>query len=104
MMEKEELQATYGGGVSWLVIGGVIAGVISFLGGFLDGITRPLKCNKQKGRKNMKLNSEELLQIEGGSSITASMVSAIVDGFQKIFELGRAFGSAISHFVKRNFC
>ncbi len=46
MMEKEELQATYGGGVSWLVIGGVIAGVISFLGGFLDGITRPLKCNK----------------------------------------------------------
>ena len=45
-MEKEELLATCGGGVSWLVIGGVIAGVISFLGGFLDGITRPLKCNK----------------------------------------------------------
>ena len=52
----------------------------------------------------MKLNSEELLQIEGGASITASMVNAIVDGFQKIFELGRAFGSAVSRFVKRSFC
>lgn len=54
--------------------------------------------------ENMKLNSQELLQIEGGASITASMVNAIVDGFQKIFELGRAFGSAISRFVKKNFC
>ena len=45
MMSKEELSAITGGGVSWLVIGGIIAGVISFFGGFLDGITRPLKCN-----------------------------------------------------------
>ena len=46
MMNQQELESTVGGGVSWLVIGGVIVGVLAFLGGFLDGITRPLKCNK----------------------------------------------------------
>ncbi len=45
-MSKDELMAISGGGINWALIGGALIGVITFIGGFLDGLTRPLSCNK----------------------------------------------------------
>ncbi len=46
MMKKEELLTVSGGGANWALIGGVLVGILAFFGGFLDGLTRPLSCNK----------------------------------------------------------
>ncbi len=43
-LNKEEMIAINGGGVSgWVVLG--IGTLLVFLGGLLDGFTRPLSCN-----------------------------------------------------------
>ncbi len=51
----------------------------------------------------MKLKPNELMNVIGGG-ITASMINAIVDGFQLIFDIGKSIGSSISRLVTRRAC
>jgi len=44
MLNQNELQAISGGSI-WTKAG-IIGGIIAFLAGFLDGLQRPLTCNK----------------------------------------------------------
>ena len=46
MLKKQELQTICGGGVNLYVLGGILVGVFTFLGGVLDGLSRPLSCHK----------------------------------------------------------
>ncbi len=45
MMSDNELKTVCGGAVNW-VLCGTIGGIITFLSGFLDGLFRPIACNK----------------------------------------------------------
>lgn len=51
-----------------------------------------------------ELNKKEMLDIEGGSSITATMVSAVYKAFQTVFEIGEALGSFIRRSVEGKKC
>lgn len=43
-LTKQELEETTAGGIfGWIVVG--VAALCSFISGFVDGYTRPLKCN-----------------------------------------------------------
>ena len=44
-LTEEELILVEGGAVSWALVAAIAAGV-TFLIGVVDGIVRPLKCNK----------------------------------------------------------
>lgn len=52
----------------------------------------------------MKLQRKELLLIQGGAGITASLINAIVDGFEFIYELGKSVGSAIARAFRKTYC
>ena len=41
-LSKEELNSISGGGISGYFI---LGGILTFIIGFIDGFTRPLKCN-----------------------------------------------------------
>lgn len=45
MMTEKELKVIEGGAVNWF-LAGTIGGIIVFLSGFVDGLFRPLSCNK----------------------------------------------------------
>jgi len=51
-----------------------------------------------------KINSEELIKIYGGFSITGSMLSSIVKGVNAMLELGRSLGSAIRRGFEKSLC
>lgn len=46
-LSKTELNNVVGGGISagFMILGGILGGLITFTIGFLDGYTRPMKCN-----------------------------------------------------------
>ena len=52
----------------------------------------------------MKLQAKELKLIQGGASISASLINAIVDCFEFIYELGKSFGSAIARAFRKTYC
>lgn len=54
-------------------------------------------------RIEMILEKNTLLAINGGG-ITASMVNAVRQVFQFIFDLGKSIGSSISRMVSGNYC
>ncbi len=45
-INDQELLNIKGGGIAWGVIGIVASGIVAFVAGILDGIKRPLKCNR----------------------------------------------------------
>lgn len=51
----------------------------------------------------MIYSRKELLDIQGGS-ISATMINAIVRGFQFLFEVGKSVGSSISRMISKNYC
>ena len=51
----------------------------------------------------MRMTRQELFFIKGGS-ITASMIEAVFNGLQKIFDFGRTLGSAISRLYTKKWC
>ena len=51
----------------------------------------------------MKLNKEEMLEINGGG-ITSAMLNAISKAVNTLYELGRQTGSAIRRIVKNKYC
>lgn len=54
----------------------------------------------------MLLDNNQLFKISGGASFwsNASLVSALIRGFQFIYGVGQAIGSAITRSARRNFC
>ena len=50
------------------------------------------------------LEKEELLQIVGGISITATLINSIARGISTVMDLGRALGSAIRRSIGGNMC
>lgn len=46
-LTDKELMSTKGGGVSYGLIV-IIGGALTFIAGVIDGILRPLSCNKKK--------------------------------------------------------
>ncbi len=52
----------------------------------------------------MRLDKQTLLQIKGGMSISASMISALVRGIDVIIDVGRSFGSALRRMKDGNMC
>ena len=51
----------------------------------------------------MNLQKEELKNIEGGA-FSATMLNAIIKGFEGVFNLGRTLGSALSRLISRSHC
>jgi len=51
----------------------------------------------------MLLQKNELMKIEGGA-FSATMLNAIIKGFEGIFNLGRTLGSALSRIISRTSC
>ncbi len=52
----------------------------------------------------MKLQRKELMAIQGGTSISASLISAIIDGLEFIYGLGQSVGSAIARAFRKTYC
>lgn len=46
IMNANELKGITGGRSAWVMLSAVAGGVLTFLFGMLDGIFRPLACNK----------------------------------------------------------
>ncbi len=51
----------------------------------------------------MILKTQELKMIEGGA-FSATMLNAIIKGFENIFSLGRTLGSALSRIISGSRC
>ncbi len=50
------------------------------------------------------LKVEELKEIEGGSSITGSLINAFTDAIKTIMGVGRALGSSIRRIKEKHLC
>ena len=50
------------------------------------------------------MTDQELYNISGGASISASMLNAISRGVETLYNIGRAFGTAINMLIKGKRC
>lgn len=50
------------------------------------------------------LEKQELLNVVGGVSITASLINSIYRGINSVLDLGRSLGSAIRRISGRSMC
>lgn len=50
------------------------------------------------------MTNQELYSVTGGSSISATMLNAISRGIETIYNLGRAFGTALNMLIKGKRC
>jgi len=46
IISNQELMNIHGGQIAWGIVGLVLAGIVAFAVGILDGFKRPLRCNK----------------------------------------------------------
>ena len=51
-----------------------------------------------------EINKKEMLDIEGGASFTASMLTAIYKTFEVIFSIGESLGSFIRRKASNKMC
>ncbi len=51
----------------------------------------------------MKLKNDELLGISGGA-FSAALLNAIIHGFEGLFKMGQALGSALSRILSHSRC
>ena len=51
-----------------------------------------------------KLNRDELKSIDGGISISGTLINAFTSGMKTILDLGRSFGSAIRRLKENKLC
>lgn len=49
------------------------------------------------------LSENELMQIKGGS-LSGPVINAFIEIYNKIFDLGRSFGTLIKRVVKKKYC
>lgn len=52
----------------------------------------------------MKLTEEELLQVTGGATLSATMINAIVKGVDIVLDIGRSLGTAIRRLGDHKTC
>jgi len=52
----------------------------------------------------MELKKEEMYSVNGGGSITSSMLNAISKAVLAIYELGKSTGSSIRRIVSKTLC
>ncbi len=50
------------------------------------------------------MTDQELYNISGGASISASMLNAVSRGIETLYNLGKAFGTAINMLIKGKRC
>ena len=51
-----------------------------------------------------ELTKKELFEIQGGTSVTGAMISAITHGINTILDFGRSLGTAIRRIGNNNLC
>lgn len=51
-----------------------------------------------------KLNNDELYVIEGGASLSGTLINAITGAGKFIYNVGQALGSSIRRIVGGNYC
>ena len=51
-----------------------------------------------------KLNNKDLEKIEGGESITGTLISAFTNGLKVIFDIGRNLGSSLRRIKEGKMC
>ena len=51
-----------------------------------------------------KINNEEMMKINGGAGVTASMLNAVIRTVSTMFTVGQAIGSAVRRAVTGNYC
>ena len=51
-----------------------------------------------------KINKEELREIDGGDTITGTLISAISQGLKTIVDIGRSLGSSIRRIKDKRIC
>lgn len=52
----------------------------------------------------MEIKKDEMLAINGGASITSSLINAVNKMIQTIYNLGKSTGSAIRRIVTNSYC
>jgi len=52
----------------------------------------------------IKLNKNELMCVEGGIKITATLINSVAKGVNTILNLGRALGSSIRRIGSKKLC
>jgi len=50
------------------------------------------------------MTDNELKQIKGGSTISATLINSIARGINAFYDLGKAFGSAIRYAISKKKC
>ena len=88
-VENKDLKNLNGGISVWAVVG--IGSLITFVSGIIDGIARPFNCRQEE--KNME--KEELQEINGGTSITGTLINGITSLLKTIYEVGQGLGGAL---------
>ena len=51
-----------------------------------------------------ELSIQELIQIDGGFNLTASLISSLTKGVELSFEIGQCLGGALRRIMTGNFC
>ena len=51
-----------------------------------------------------KLNKDELHEIEGGTSITGTIISAFTNTLKTVYEIGRSLGNAFRRIKEDKLC
>ena len=52
----------------------------------------------------LKLNNEELFTVNGGASITGTLINAFARGINSLLDLGRSLGSAVRRIITGSMC
>ena len=52
----------------------------------------------------MNLSNEELICVQGGSSLSSQLLNAISRAAELIYNLGQAFGSSIRRIISGKYC
>lgn len=51
-----------------------------------------------------RINKEELKDIDGGTSLSGTLINAFTNGMKTILEIGRSFGSSIRRLKEKKIC
>ena len=52
----------------------------------------------------MTLQKQELVCIYGGASFSATLVNAVIKGFQSLFNLGKSLGTSLYQAINGKYC
>ena len=52
----------------------------------------------------MELTNYELININGGNTVSAALINAVARGISVLYSLGKALGSAIRYIISKTYC